>query len=69
LKGSSAALGLIKVRASCERIQFYGSLKDETGSSSISPEQALNLVTNALGQAKNEYQEAETYLKSFFNIA
>lgn len=29
LKGSSAALGIIKVQASCEKMQHYGNKRDE----------------------------------------
>ncbi|KAJ3400925.1 hypothetical protein HDV05_000758 [Chytridiales sp. JEL 0842] len=69
LKGSSAALGLIKVRLSCEKIQYYGALKDETGAGSIGEQEALERIRATLMQALAEYREAEAYLKSFFKIA
>ncbi|ORY00509.1 histidine-phosphotransfer domain, HPT domain-containing protein, partial [Basidiobolus meristosporus CBS 931.73] len=66
LKGSSAALGLQKVKVSCEKIQHYGNEKDETGTKSISEEEALEKITPLLVQVKEEYLEAETYLKQFY---
>ncbi|CAG8624560.1 3842_t:CDS:2, partial [Ambispora gerdemannii] len=44
LKGSSAAIGLTKVKESCEKIQHYGNLKEETGTISISEELALRKI-------------------------
>ncbi|KAJ3035123.1 hypothetical protein HDV00_004294 [Rhizophlyctis rosea] len=66
LKGSSAALGLSKVKASCEKIQHYGNLKEEKGSGSISEDDALARITDLLQQTKEEYKEAEAYLKKFY---
>ncbi|ORX95954.1 histidine-phosphotransfer domain, HPT domain-containing protein, partial [Basidiobolus meristosporus CBS 931.73] len=66
LKGSSAALGLQKVKVSCEKIQHYGNQKDETGTKSIPEEEALEKITSLLTQVKEEYQEAEKYLKHFY---
>ncbi|KND01138.1 uncharacterized protein SPPG_04229 [Spizellomyces punctatus DAOM BR117] len=69
LKGSSAALGLTKVKASCEKIQHYGNLKDEHGSGSISEDEALKRIGALLAQTKEEYREAEDYLKKFYASA
>ncbi|KAI8820472.1 histidine phosphotransferase [Fimicolochytrium jonesii] len=66
LKGSSAALGLTKVKASCEKMQHYGNMKDEHGSGSITEEDALKRITALLKQTKTEYKEAEDYLKKFY---
>ncbi|KAI9104508.1 signal transduction histidine kinase [Phlyctochytrium arcticum] len=66
LKGSSAALGLTKVKASCEKIQHYGNMKDEHGSGNISEEEALKRIKALLTQTKEEYREAEVYLKKFY---
>ncbi|KAJ3014042.1 hypothetical protein HKX48_005380 [Thoreauomyces humboldtii] len=66
LKGSSAALGLTKVKASCEKMQNYGNMKDERGSGSITAEEALKRIAALLKQTKVEYKEAEEYLKKFY---
>ncbi|KAI8336609.1 signal transduction histidine kinase [Chlamydoabsidia padenii] len=67
LKGSSAAIGLKKIKATCEKIQNYGNCKDETGSSDISETDALKDITPLLPQVKEEYNEAEEYLKTFYD--
>jgi osomolarity two-component system, phosphorelay intermediate protein YPD1 len=66
LKGSSAAIGLTKVKASCERMQHFGNMKDETGTNTISEEDALSMISTLLEKVKDEYKEAETYLKNFY---
>jgi osomolarity two-component system phosphorelay intermediate protein YPD1 len=68
LKGSSAAIGLKKVKATCEKIQNYGNCKDETGSSDVSEADALKHITPLLPQVKAEYNEAEEYLKTFYDV-
>ncbi|CAG8633843.1 502_t:CDS:1, partial [Dentiscutata erythropus] len=67
LKGSSAAIGLKKVKESCEKMQHYGNKKDETGTESISEEDALKKISSLLVKVKDEYKEAETYLKKFYS--
>jgi osomolarity two-component system phosphorelay intermediate protein YPD1 len=66
LKGSSAAIGLTKVKESCERMQHFGNMKDETGTNTISEEDALINISTLLEKVKDEYKEAETYLKNFY---
>ncbi|KAJ3014786.1 hypothetical protein HKX48_004962 [Thoreauomyces humboldtii] len=66
LKGSSAALGLNKVKASCEKMQNYGNMKDERGNGSISADDALKRIASLLDQTKEEYKEAEEYLKKYY---
>ncbi|GJJ76595.1 osomolarity two-component system, phosphorelay intermediate protein YPD1 [Entomortierella parvispora] len=66
LKGSSAALGLTKVKLSCERLQHYGNLTDETGKNSITEEEAKTLSLALLVQMRSEYKEAEVYLREFY---
>lgn len=66
LKGSSAALGLTKVKHSCERLQHYGNLTDETGTKSITEEEANTLSLELLIQMRREYKEAEEYLREFY---
>lgn len=57
LKGSSAALGLQKVKASCEKIQHYGNLRTADGKGDIGEEEALQLIESLLDQTRKEYAE------------
>ncbi|KAF9975123.1 hypothetical protein BGZ73_001338 [Actinomortierella ambigua] len=66
LKGSSAALGLTKVKASCERLQYHGNRKDATGATSISDDEARKLIDALLKQMREEYDEAKEYLTAFY---
>ncbi|KAI8343679.1 signal transduction histidine kinase [Chlamydoabsidia padenii] len=68
LKGSSAAIGLKKVKATCEKIQNIGNCKDETGSSDLDVADALKQISPLLPQVKAEYNEAEEYLKNFYEV-
>ncbi|THV03822.1 histidine-phosphotransfer domain, HPT domain-containing protein [Dendrothele bispora CBS 962.96] len=65
LKGSSAALGVSKVRNSCEKIQNYGALRDNE-SKPLTEEVALERITKLMGQVKSEYKAAETWLKKYY---
>ena len=68
LKGSSATLGLTKIKDSCEKIQHYGALKDEAGNpSNLSSEECLSRIGKILKVVKIEYQEAEKALKRFYH--
>ncbi|KAI9820682.1 MAG: hypothetical protein M1827_005051 [Pycnora praestabilis] len=68
LKGSSATLGLTKVKDSCEKIQHYGAHKDESGTIN-EPDDAtcLNRIKHTLSEVKVEYQEVEKVLKRFYH--
>ena len=66
LKGSSAAVGLIKLKASCEKIQNYGNKLDETGNHSISEDDALSKIAEVLVVTKKDFREAEIWLKRFY---
>ncbi|CAG8486692.1 10772_t:CDS:2 [Paraglomus occultum] len=66
LKGSSAAIGLTKVKGICEKIQYCGILKDENGESSITEDEAKDHMASYLKNVKKEYREAEKYLKVFY---
>ena len=67
LKGSSATLGLTKVKDSCEKIQHYGARKDERGNDTMrSDPQLLELIKSTLADVKKEYKEAEKALKRFY---
>ncbi|KAG9298210.1 hypothetical protein G9A89_002698 [Geosiphon pyriformis] len=66
LKGSSAAIGVTKVKASCEKIQHFGNKKDEAGTNNISEGLALKKIEPLLKRVKEEYKEAEDYLRRFY---
>jgi osomolarity two-component system phosphorelay intermediate protein YPD1 len=67
LKGSSATLGLTKVKDSCEKIQHYGQMKDEDGTADeLDEEKCLARVKVTLVNVKEEYAECEKALKRFY---
>ncbi|TQS33453.1 hypothetical protein Golomagni_06202 [Golovinomyces magnicellulatus] len=68
LKGSSATLGLVKVRDGCEKIQRYGKKENEDGSPETDEELCLKRITQALKAVREDYREAETALKRFYEI-
>jgi len=67
LKGSSATLGLTKVKDSCEKIQHYGQKKDEDGTKD-EPDEAkcLAKIEETLKTVKEEYAEVEKVLRKFY---
>lgn len=68
LKGSSATLGLAKVRDSCEKIQHLGVRKDETGTRDESDdEKTVNQLQKIISQAKTEFTDVEKVLKKFYD--
>jgi len=67
LKGSSATLGLTKVKDSCERIQHYGQKKDKDGTADEPDEEkCLSRIKDALVIVKEEYADVEKVLKKFY---
>ncbi|KAF9580235.1 hypothetical protein BGW38_003196 [Lunasporangiospora selenospora] len=66
LKGSSAALGLTKVKESCEKLQNLGNRKDENGANTISNEVAEKKIGKLLIRMRKEYEEARSYLEDFY---
>ncbi|CAO1632969.1 unnamed protein product [Sympodiomycopsis kandeliae] len=66
LKGSSAAVGVIRVRDGCEAMQHLGKLHDESGVMDISREEALKKVGKTLEGVKKDYVTAEAALKKFY---
>ncbi|KAJ3097821.1 hypothetical protein HDU97_004518 [Phlyctochytrium planicorne] len=68
LKGSASSLGLSRVRASCERIQHYGNMKDETGQHEIPKPDAFRLISEQLPRLRHEHGQAEAYLRKFFGM-
>ena len=68
LKGSSATLGLTKVKDSCEKIQHYGSHKDDAGQpTNMDDSVLLKKIKATLATVKVEYKEAERILKQFYH--
>ena len=65
-KGSSAAFGLERVQASCEKIQHYGDERDEVAGKDLKPEEALDKIKNQLVQLRAEYAEAKQTLEEWF---
>jgi osomolarity two-component system phosphorelay intermediate protein YPD1 len=67
LKGSSATLGLTKVKDACEKIQHYGAGKDETGTNDEPDEKvSLNNIEKTLSDVKKDYKEVEVFLRKFY---
>lgn len=67
LKGSSATLGLTKVKESCEKIQHYGNNKDEDGTTEEKDDdKCIERIKKTLKTVKEEYAEAEKILRRFY---
>lgn len=66
LKGSSAALGVRKVKDSCEKIQNYGNLRDEEADKTMSKDEALPKIKELLKVVGQEYDEAADCLKQYY---
>ncbi|EMC96507.1 hypothetical protein BAUCODRAFT_33864 [Baudoinia panamericana UAMH 10762] len=67
LKGSSATLGLTKVKDSCEKLQHFGARKDETGTKEEpDDEKSLRNCKVTIEQAKTEFKEVEQALRRFY---
>ena len=69
LKGSSAALGVAQVQATCEEIQNLGKLWDNDKQGAISETEALEEIKPRLVRVKKEYETAEKWLKNFYKEA
>ncbi|KAI2634191.1 histidine-phosphotransfer domain, HPT domain-containing protein [Hypomontagnella submonticulosa] len=67
LKGSSATLGLTKVKDSCEKIQRYGKKENLDGTPEKDEALCLSRITETLKTVKAEYADVEQTLKNFFN--
>ncbi|KAL5343699.1 signal transduction histidine kinase [Aspergillus crustosus] len=70
LKGSSATIGLTKVKDACEKIQHYGAGKDESGTTD-EPDDGVSLekIGKTLETAKKDYKEVEAFLREYFGDA
>jgi len=68
LKGSSATLGLTKVKDSCEKIQHFGAGKNDTGDrDEHDDEKSLANCKKTIEQAKTEFKEVEKILRRFYH--
>ncbi|KAF2005097.1 histidine-phosphotransfer domain, HPT domain-containing protein [Amniculicola lignicola CBS 123094] len=68
LKGSSATLGLTKVKDSCEKIQHYGQKKDETGTKDLADDdEALGKLKVTIKEAQEEFVTVEKVLRKFYH--
>jgi len=67
LKGSSATLGLTRVRDHCEKIQHLGSSKNEVGDPvKWDDEVILKKIKAILEQLKTDCADVETRLRNFY---
>ncbi|KAL4932692.1 Hpt domain-containing protein [Aspergillus undulatus] len=67
LKGSSATIGLTKVKDACEKIQHYGAGKDESGTTD-EPDEGVSLkkIGETIDTAKKDYEEVEAFFRRYF---
>ncbi|WWC86369.1 uncharacterized protein L201_001245 [Kwoniella dendrophila CBS 6074] len=66
LKGSSAALGIIKVQASCEKMQHYGNKRDEESGADLESPEALERIKKLLTACKKDYQVAKKWMENLY---
>ncbi|KAL4935475.1 hypothetical protein BDV06DRAFT_228792 [Aspergillus oleicola] len=67
LKGSSATIGLTKVKDACEKIQHYGAGKDESGTTDEpNQEKSLKNIGETIETAKKDYEEVEAFFRRYF---
>ncbi|RDA92608.1 hypothetical protein CP533_0914 [Ophiocordyceps camponoti-saundersi (nom. inval.)] len=66
LKGSSATLGLVKVRDGCEKIERYGKNENADGTTEPDSDLCLKLIKEALGVVKVDYKDVERILRRYY---
>ncbi|KAH8168896.1 hpt domain-containing protein [Sarocladium implicatum] len=66
LKGSSATLGLVKIRDGCENIQRYGKKENVDGSPLPDADECLKLIRETLEQVKKDYKHATVVLREHY---
>ena len=67
LKGSSATLGLVKVRDHCEKIQRYGKKENVDGSPEPNEVKCLERITETVKALKLDFFDIEAKLKAYFS--
>ncbi|KAG5922523.1 hypothetical protein E4U42_005435 [Claviceps africana] len=66
LKGSSATLGMVKVRDGCEKIQRFGKNENVDGSDEPDSDLCLQRIIEALESVKEDYKDVEAKLKKYY---
>jgi len=66
LKGSSATLGLVKIRDGCEAIQRYGKNENLDGSPQTDNEKCLKLIGEYFTTVKEDYETVEELLRQYY---
>lgn len=66
LKGSSATLGLAKVRDGCEKMQRYGKKENVDGSPEDDEEICLKRIKEAFEAVKSDYHDVEKALREYY---
>lgn len=66
LKGSSATLGLVKIRDGCESIQRYGKMENTDGSPLPDADKCLKLIDETLQAVKKDFAFANTVLRQHY---
>ena len=66
LKGSSATLGLTKVKDSCEKMQHLGAGKDETGEKDVDEATAIARIKQIFETLQTDFEDAEKRLRKFY---
>jgi osomolarity two-component system phosphorelay intermediate protein YPD1 len=66
LKGSSAALGIIKVQNSCEKMQHYGNKRDEEEQKELDEDEAMKRIKALLEDCKRDYAVAKKWLEKLY---
>jgi osomolarity two-component system phosphorelay intermediate protein YPD1 len=67
LKGSSATLGMVKVRDGCEKIQRFGKNENLDGSAEPDNVVCLSRIGEALDGVKKDYKTVEEKLREHYN--
>ena len=68
IKGSSAALGFLKIQASCERIQRYGLHEDVDGTPGLDTATCLDNIRHTLTAVDSELAEVKDQLLTFYGV-
>ncbi|KNE72567.1 hypothetical protein AMAG_17009 [Allomyces macrogynus ATCC 38327] len=66
LKGSAAALGIVKLKRAFEKIQYLGQGKDETGAGSSAPDQALARIAQLMNDVDAALAEAHRAFAAYY---
>lgn len=66
LKGSSATLGLVRVRDGCEKIQRFGKKENVDGSPEPDEELCLSRIDEALKVVKTDYKDVQETLQRYY---